>query len=94
MFYINLKKKFLTSQSKDYVQKFFDSIKDKKQFLENCYNWLQPGGVFILHLVDMYNFDPIIPASTQLIKKIHENNDEDNNKRITESFVNFDNCKI
>ena len=65
-------------------------IKDKKQFLENCYNWLQPGGVFILHLVDMHNFDPIIPASTQVIKKINENNNENNNKRITESFVNFD----
>ena len=63
-------------------------IKDKKQFLENCFNWLQPGGVFILHLVDMHNFDPIIPASTSVIKKKYEN--ENNNKRITESLVNFD----
>ena len=60
-------------------------IKDKKQFLENCYNWLQPGGVFILHLVDMHNFDPIIPASIQVINKT-----TNDNKRNTESFVNFD----
>tara|TARA_R110002074_G_scaffold139058_1_gene284537 strand:- start:1501 stop:2439 length:939 start_codon:yes stop_codon:yes gene_type:complete len=61
-------------------------IKDKKQILENCYNWLQPGGVFILHLVDMHNFDPVIPASTQVIKKT----DINKNNRNTESFVNFD----
>ena len=61
-------------------------IKNKKQFLENCYNWLMPGGSLILHLVDMHNFDPIIPITDPIIttpkKAINE--------RITEGYANFD----
>ena len=35
---INLKKKFLTSQSKDYVQKFFDIIKDNPSDIIEIHN--------------------------------------------------------
>lgn len=63
-------------------------IKDKKQLLENCFNWLQPGGVFILHLVDMHNFDPVIPTST--ISNNNNNNKNNKNNRNTESNVKFD----
>ena len=32
-------------------------INDKKQFFENCYNWLMPGGYLVLHLVNRDKFD-------------------------------------
>lgn len=38
-------------------------IKNKRQFFNNCYNWLMPGGYMILHLVDKNKFDPILPAA-------------------------------
>lgn len=38
-------------------------IKNKRQFFNNCYNWLMPGGYLILHLVDRDKFDPILPAA-------------------------------
>ena len=41
-------------------------IKDKQQFLQNCYNWLMPGGYMVLHLVDRDMFDPILPAGNPL----------------------------
>ena len=41
-------------------------IKNKRQFFENCYNWLAPGGYLLLHLVDRDNFDPILPAGDPL----------------------------
>ena len=61
-------------------------IKNKKLFLENCFNWLEPGGVLILHLVDMYNFDPIIPISTS----VPYNRSDSSKDRTTESKVKFD----
>ena len=51
-------------------------MKDKKQFFENCYNWLEPGGVLVLHLVDMHKFDPILPIADR--------------KSTTESIVHFE----
>lgn len=38
-------------------------IKNKRQFFNNCYSWLMPGGYLILHLVDKNKFDPILPAA-------------------------------
>ena len=35
-------------------------IKDKNTFLQNCYNWLMPGGYLVLHLVNRDKFDPIL----------------------------------
>lgn len=37
-------------------------IQDKRLLFSNCINWLLPGGYLIVHLVDKYKFDPIIPA--------------------------------
>ena len=34
-------------------------IADKRQFMQNVYNWLMPGGYFIVHLVDKNNYVPI-----------------------------------
>ena len=37
---------------------------DKNIFFENCYNWLVPGGYLIIHLVDKYKFDKIVPSGS------------------------------
>tara|TARA_B100001057_G_C22799576_1_gene931001 strand:+ start:604 stop:1569 length:966 start_codon:yes stop_codon:yes gene_type:complete len=62
-------------------------IKNKKLFLENCFNWLVPGGVLILHLVDMNNFDPIIPIANPFVIISPQSYTPN---RITESIVKFD----
>lgn len=41
-------------------------MKDKMKFFYNCMNWLMPGGFFIVHLVDRYKFDPILPPGNPL----------------------------
>lgn len=41
-------------------------IKDKMRFFYNCMNWLMPGGYLIIHLVDKYKFDPILPPGNPL----------------------------
>ena len=45
----------------------FYEMKDKKQFLENCYHWLKPGGRLLLHKADPSKFDPILPVGNVLI---------------------------
>lgn len=41
-------------------------MKDKMLFFNNCMNWLMPGGFLIVHLVDKYNFTPLIPVDNPL----------------------------
>ena len=41
-------------------------MKNKMQFFYNCMNWLMPGGFLIVHLVDKYKFDPILPPGNPL----------------------------
>lgn len=41
-------------------------IEDKMRFFYNCINWLMPGGYLIIHLVDKYKFDPILPPGNPL----------------------------
>jgi SAM-dependent methyltransferase len=41
-------------------------MKDKMRFFYNCMNWLLPGGYLIVHLVDKYKFDPILPPGNPL----------------------------
>ena len=41
-------------------------FEDKTQFLNNCINWLMPGGTLILHLVNREKFDPILPPGNPL----------------------------
>ena len=62
-------------------------IKNKQQFLENCYNWLQPNGKLVLHLVNMYKFDPIVPIANPFVVVSPQSYTD---KRITESKVKFD----
>jgi len=56
-------------------------IKDKKQFLENCYHWLKPQGILVIHLVNVSKFNPIVPSATSF------NNDSN---RPTKSEITFD----
>lgn len=63
-------------------------IKEKKQFFENTYNWLMPGGYLVIHLVDRDRFDPIVPAGDPTIFISPQKYAK---KRITESVVIFDN---
>lgn len=39
---------------------------NKMLFFNNCMNWLMPGGYLIVHLVDKYKFDPILPPGNPL----------------------------
>jgi SAM-dependent methyltransferase len=41
-------------------------LEDKMKFFYNCMNWLMPGGYVIIHLVDRYKFDPILPPGNPL----------------------------
>lgn len=63
-------------------------IKDKKQFLENCFKWLKPHGELILHLVNINKFDPIIPVANPFVVVSPQSYVDD---RITESKVTFNN---
>jgi SAM-dependent methyltransferase len=61
-------------------------IEDKNQFFNNAMDWLKPGGYLIVHLVDRYKFDPILPPGNPLYivspQKYAKN-------RITQTKVNF-----
>ena len=61
-------------------------IENKQQFIQNCYNWLMPGGYFILHLVDRDMFDPILPSGNPLTLVSPQKYAK---KRITSSTVKF-----
>ena len=61
-------------------------IKDKKTFIDNCYNWLKPGGHFVLHLVNRDKFDPIINSADPLHIVSAQKYAK---KRITNSLVKF-----
>jgi hypothetical protein len=41
-------------------------FKEKRQFFDNCMEWLMPGGYLVLHLVDRETFDPILPPGNPL----------------------------
>jgi ubiquinone/menaquinone biosynthesis C-methylase UbiE len=62
-------------------------IKNKRQFFDNCYKWLQPNGVLVIHLVNMHKFDPIISVANPFILVSPQSYTD---KRITESKVKFD----
>lgn len=62
-------------------------VKDKRLFFENCFKWLKPHGVLVLHLVNMNKFDPMIPAANPFIGVSPQSYSP---TRITESTVKFD----
>jgi hypothetical protein len=61
-------------------------IENKARFFQNCYFWLQPNGVLILHLVDKDTFDPIIPAGKP---RVLDSPQKYSNIRITDTLIDF-----
>lgn len=59
---------------------------DKKQFFDNCFKWLMPGGYLIIHLVDRDRFDPILPPGNPLLYVSPQRYAK---KRITSTKVKF-----
>jgi hypothetical protein len=41
-------------------------MENKMKFFYNCMDWLMPGGFLIVHFVDKYKFDPILPPGNPL----------------------------
>jgi len=61
-------------------------IEDKDIFFKNVYNWLLPGGYFIIHLVDRERFDPILPPGNPIMLISPQKYSD---KRITNTYVKF-----
>lgn len=61
-------------------------MKNKKQFFDNCYRWLKPGGYFAIHLVDRVNFDPIVNTANPLFLVSPQKYAKE---RITSSIIQF-----
>ena len=66
----------------------FYYYKNKKEFMQNVYEWLMPGGFFVIQLVDKNKFDPVVPAGKPFVMI---NPQSFTDKRITKSSVIFDN---
>jgi SAM-dependent methyltransferase len=63
-------------------------IKDKRLLFENCMEYLKPGGILILHLVDRDKFDTLLPDSDPILLLSPQNYAK---KRITRSVGKFEN---
>jgi SAM-dependent methyltransferase len=63
-------------------------FQDKRQFFNNCYQWLMPGGYLVVHLVDRDLFDPILPPGNPLLFVSPQKYAKE---RITSTKVKFDN---
>ena len=66
----------------------FYQYKNKNAILQNIYNWLRPGGFFVVQLVDKNKFDPVVPAAKPFVMV---NPQSFADKRITKSSVVFNN---
>jgi SAM-dependent methyltransferase len=63
-------------------------FKNKRQFFDNCYHWLKPGGFLIVHLVDREKFDTILPVG-DVFTFVSPQKYADS--RITSTVAKFDN---
>jgi len=61
-------------------------IEDKQRFFNHCYEWLQPGGYLVIHLVNRNEFDPILPTANGLFVVSPQKYAKE---RITKSKVTF-----
>lgn len=62
-------------------------FRNKRQFFQNCYQWLERGGFLIVHLVDPDKFDPILPPGNPLMWVSPQKYAK---KRITTTKIQFD----
>jgi len=68
----------------DYFTYYYFS--NKHTFFKNCFYWLRPNGYLLLHTVDKYRFDPVVPPANPLYLV---NAQKYAKKRITKSRVSF-----
>jgi SAM-dependent methyltransferase len=61
---------------------------NKKEFFDNCMDWLMPGGYLVVHLVDRERFDPILPPGNPLYIVSPQKYAKE---RITKTKVTFNN---
>ena len=77
-------------------------FKDKRHFLENCFHWLKPNGVLILHLVNIKKFNIVLPNAKPFMKSHKKTNqniimfDKLNyrSKFISDTNVNFNTLRL
>ena len=62
-------------------------LRDRDQVFRNIFNWLQPGGCFVIHLVNREKFDPILEAASPFVAFSVQKYSKE---RITRSKVTFD----
>jgi ubiquinone/menaquinone biosynthesis C-methylase UbiE len=63
-------------------------FKDKRHLLENCFHWLRPNGVLILHVVNIKKFN-ITPPNSKPFSKSHKTANQTPNQNI----IKFDKFK-
>jgi ubiquinone/menaquinone biosynthesis C-methylase UbiE len=68
----------------DYFTYYYFS--NKQAFFKNCYYWLRPDSYLLIHLVDKYKFDPVVPSANPLYLV---NAQKYAKERITKSKVTF-----
>ena len=64
-------------------------IKDKQQFFDNCYKWLQPNGTLFLHLVNRKAFDPLFNSANPLSLINLKERKDDGKVKSTAEFEDF-----
>ncbi len=64
-------------------------LNDKTRVIKNCYEWLQPGGFLILHLVNPNKFNPSLKVSDPLNILEKTSLDSNDNKNTLIKFKNF-----
>jgi SAM-dependent methyltransferase len=62
-------------------------LRDPDMMFRNAYNWLQPGGCLVIHLVNREKFDPILEAASPFVAFSVQKYAK---KRVTHSKVTFD----
>ena len=65
-------------------------LRDQTQVLHNLYQWLEPGGCLVIHLVNREKFDPILESANPFVAFSPQKYAKD---RITRSNVTFDKFK-
>lgn len=62
-------------------------LKDPDAVFRNIYNWLEPGGILVIHLVNREKFDPILEAASPFVAFSVQKYTKE---RVTRSRVAFD----
>jgi SAM-dependent methyltransferase len=65
-------------------------LKDPDACFRNIYNWLQPGGVLVIHLVNREKFDPILEAASPFVAFSLQKYTKERTTRSRVSFDKFD----